>query len=112
MTVHWPLPTTPTDPVVSKFGKHNNVIMVGGGLGIYHDLHETDPSRRYKISGGAPGGCYDDDGDSGCEVGTAGSPDGINHWTDVQVCAGMGWACVGGRVWVGVCGWAIEWLSG
>ena len=58
--------------------------MYGGGLGMYRDLHETNPALRYKISGGSPAGCYSDDGDTDCVVGTAGSPDGINNWTDVK----------------------------
>ena len=77
------------DPAVARLGKHNNVVMVGGGLGIYRDLHEPEPALRYKISGGAPGGCYSADGNTGCVVGTAGSPDGITRWTDVEVSGGQ-----------------------
>lgn len=57
--------------------------MQGGGLGMYHDLHEPQPALRYKISGGSPAGCYDHTGSSDCVVGTAGSPDGIHNWTSV-----------------------------
>ena len=71
-------------PSLRKIGKHNNIIMYGGGLGIYHDLHETNPALRYKISGGSPAGCYSADGSSDCVVGTAGSPNGISNWTDVK----------------------------
>ena len=53
-------------------------------LGIFRDLHEKDPNKRYKISGGSPGGCYSADGSTNCIVGTASSPDGINDWTDVK----------------------------
>lgn len=58
--------------------------MYGGGLGIYRDLHEPNPARRYKIAGGSPAGCYSDAGNSNCVVGTAASPDGISKWTDVE----------------------------
>ena len=63
--------------------KANNIVMYGGGLGIYRDEHETDPAKRFKISGGSPAGCYSDDGTSNCVVGTAASPDGINSWSAV-----------------------------
>lgn len=58
--------------------------MFGGGLGILLDSHEPNPALRYKISGGAPAGCYSDNGSANCLTGTAGSPDGINNWTDVK----------------------------
>lgn len=72
------------DPSVARLGKHNNIAMFGGGLGIYRDLHEKNASLRYKVSGGAPAGCFDDSGDRDCVVGTAGSPDGISRWSDVE----------------------------
>jgi hypothetical protein len=68
-------------PEAKSFGKNNNIIMYGGGLGIYHDHHEVDPDKRFKISGGSPAGCYNVDGSSTCVVGTAASPDGISNWT-------------------------------
>ena len=71
-------------PWAKQVGKKNNIVMFGGGLGMYLDLHEPNPALRYKISGGSPAGCYSDDGSSDCVVGTAGSPDGINHWTNVR----------------------------
>jgi len=74
----------PKFPKLAKLGKHNNIVMFGGGLGIYHDTHEPDPTRKYKISGGAPAGCYSNDGSSRCVVGTAASPDGIGNWSGVQ----------------------------
>lgn len=46
-------------------------------------MYDKNASLRYKISGGAPAGCYDAGGDTGCLVGTAGSPDGISNWSDV-----------------------------
>ena len=61
----------------------NNIVMYGGGLGLYRDEHEADATKRFKISGGAPAGCYSDDGASDCVVGVAASPDGIGNWTDV-----------------------------
>jgi hypothetical protein len=71
-------------PTLKSVGKSNNIIMYGGGLGIYHDTFETDPKKRYKISGGSPAGCYSSDGSKTCVVGTAASPDGIKSWTDVK----------------------------
>ena len=70
------------DPAVSKYGKHNNIIMAGGGLGIYHDEHEVNPALRYKIAGGSPAGCYNDDGNTNCVVGSAGSPGGQSKQTN------------------------------
>lgn len=70
-------------PSLSAIGKENNIIMFGGGLGVYRDPMESDPQKLYKISGGSPGGCYSEDGSSDCLVATAASPDGINNWTDV-----------------------------
>ena len=70
-------------PGLAHLGTHNNIIMFGGGLGMYRDLHEKDPSRRMKITGGAPAGCYSANGAEDCVTGTAASPDGINNWTDV-----------------------------
>ena len=61
----------------------NNIVMAGGGLGLYRDEHEADAAKRFKISGGSPAGCYSDDGASNCVVGVAASPDGIGNWTDV-----------------------------
>lgn len=71
-------------PGLARLGKHNNIIMYGGGLGVYYDLHEQDPGKRYKISGGSPAGCFSSDGNSDCAVATAASPDGIHNWTDVS----------------------------
>ena len=38
------------DPAVSKYGKRNNIVMYGG-LGIYHDIHDANPALRYTIRG-------------------------------------------------------------
>ena len=72
------------EPWAKSVGKKNNIILFGGGLGVYRDLHEPNPALRYKISGGSPAGCYSDDGASDCAVATAGSPDGINSWSEVK----------------------------
>jgi hypothetical protein len=71
-------------PHLKQYGKNTNIFMFGGGLGVYHDMHEPNASLRYKISGGSPAGCYSDDGASDCAVATAGSPDGINDWSNVE----------------------------
>ena len=88
--ITWQKPSLGRYPFTSKqfpglehLGSDNNIIMFGGGLGILHDVHDRDPSRRFKISGGAPAGCYSPDGQSDCVIGTAASPDGIHNWTDV-----------------------------
>jgi hypothetical protein len=36
----------------AKYGKHNNVIMHCEGCGIYKDIHEPDPQKRFKAFGG------------------------------------------------------------
>ena len=33
-------------PWAKQVGKHNNIIMAGGGLGMYRDLHDSDPKAR------------------------------------------------------------------
>lgn len=71
-------------PHLKQYGKNTNIFMFGGGLGVYHDTHEPNASLRYKISGGSPAGCYSDNGAADCSVATAGSPDGINHWSNVE----------------------------
>jgi hypothetical protein len=71
-------------PHLKRYGKATNIFMFGGGLGVFHDAHEPDPALRYKIAGGSPAGCYGDDGASDCAVATAGSPDGIGRWSDVD----------------------------
>ena len=72
------------EPWAKSVGKKNNIILFGGGLGVYRDLHEPNPALRYKISGGSPAGCYSDNGAENCAVATAGSPDGINSWSEVK----------------------------
>ena len=53
-------------PDLASLGTKNNIIMQGGGLGIYRDLHEQNASRRYKCFGqgcaGASGVAYSADG--------------------------------------------------
>ena len=48
---------------------------------MYFDLHETNASRRYKMSGGAPEACFDD---GTCVSGTAMSPDGLTNWNNIE----------------------------
>ena len=77
------------------------IIMFGGGLGVFKDMREPDPSRRFKIAGGAPGwsapgipggaSCGilaggDDlaDGSGECAIATGASPDGISGWKEIQ----------------------------
>jgi hypothetical protein len=70
------------NPRWAEHGKHNNVIMYGQGMGIYKDLHEKDPSRRFKAFGGPS--CYG--GNYPCAdlcQGVAVSPDGL-HWRDAR----------------------------
>jgi hypothetical protein len=62
---------TQVRPDLAKFGKNNNIIMKGGGLGIYKDVHEKNGSRRFKCFGQGCAGA----------TGTAVSKDGF-HWTD------------------------------
>jgi hypothetical protein len=70
----------------SKYGKHNNVIMYGNGMGIYKDKHEVGPSRRFKAFGGPAcffgisGGA---DNCTGPVQGTAVSPDGL-YWHNAK----------------------------
>jgi hypothetical protein len=58
-------------PDLAKYGKNNNIIMKGGGLGIYKDMHDTNASRRFKCFGQGCAGAS----------GTAVSADGF-RWTD------------------------------
>jgi len=73
-------------PSLKRIGKKNNIVMFGGGLGMYKDEHEQDPALRYKISGGSPAPCFSADGNEGClhGGGVAGSSDGISSWTAVK----------------------------
>jgi hypothetical protein len=76
-------------PRWAKYGKHNNCIMRGEGMGIYKDAHEKDPSRRFKAFGGpacfygkgagSPGCTGSPDG-PGLVQGVAVSPDGLNWY--------------------------------
>ena len=70
----------------AKYGKHNNVIMAGTGMGIYKDQHERDPNQRFKAFGGPS--CFIDRGEPGinCQYpvqGTAVSPDGL-YWHNAR----------------------------
>ena len=70
----------PTIPRPSAL--ENNIVMTGGGLGIYRDQHEPDAAKRYKLSGGSPAACFANKYQ--CVSGTAASPDGISGWQVVQ----------------------------
>ena len=79
-------------PRWAKYGKHNNCIMRGEGMGIYKDVHEKDPSRRFKAFGGPACFYGKDAGSPGCKgspdgpglvQGVAVSPDGLN-WYDAE----------------------------
>jgi len=62
-------------PDLKAIGKKNNIILYGGGIGIYRDEHETNSSQRYKAFGP---GCYGKGGNTTCtKGGTATSPDGL-----------------------------------
>ena len=56
---------------LAQYGKANNIIMKGGGLGIYKDPHEVNSSRKFKCFGEGCAGA----------TGTAVSADGL-IWTD------------------------------
>ena len=74
-------------------GTANNIVMQGGGVGVYFDQHEPDASQRYKGFGGtegrnanasAVGACFGPGGSSGCIGGGTGtSPDGL-HWSNAK----------------------------
>ena len=74
-------------------GTANNIVMQGGGVGVYLDEHDPDASRRYKGFGGtegrnakqsAVGACFGPGGSSGCIGGGTGtSPDGL-HWSNAK----------------------------
>jgi hypothetical protein len=61
-------------PDLAKYGKNNNIIFKGGGVGVYRDIHEPDPSRRFKCFGD---GCAGEDKSPG----TAVSKNGL-VWTE------------------------------
>ena len=42
-------------PDLQAIGTRNNIVLEGGGIGVYHDLAEPDAARRYKAFGP---GCY------------------------------------------------------
>ena len=59
-------------PDLKSIGKDNNVLMIGGGIGIYKDLHEMNASRRYKCFGQ---GCGSPE-----NLGVAYSADGLTYY--------------------------------
>ena len=74
-------------------GASNNIVMQGGGIGVYLDEHEPDPGQRYKGFGGTEGrnakdnpvgACFGPGGSTGCVGGGTGtSPDGL-HWANAK----------------------------
>jgi len=69
------------------YGTHNNIIMKGGGVGVYDDVAQTGPEDecRYKAFGeGQFKGTTDDNADGGSQTnGISCSADGLN-WVDGQ----------------------------
>lgn len=47
---------------LAHIGKHNNIILKGGGIGVYKDMHDGNASRRYKAFGV---GCFSPTGNTG-----------------------------------------------
>ncbi len=60
---------------LAHIGTKNNAIMYGGGIGVYRDYHETDPTRLFKAFGQ---GCFGKGGNTGCVGGTGSSADGLH----------------------------------
>ena len=50
-------------PDLQAIGTRNNIVLEGGGIGVYHDPAEPDAARRYKAFGP---GCYTRD--EGCHL--------------------------------------------
>jgi hypothetical protein len=42
---------------LKHIGKNNNIIMNGGGIGVYYDAHETNTSQSYKAFGCIDNNC-------------------------------------------------------
>ena len=62
--------------------KANNIVLRGvHGAGIFKDLRDPDPARRYKL--------FAKTGEDREPVGVAFSPDGL-HWSKASPCAGIG----------------------
>lgn len=99
-------------PDLKSIGTHNNVLLVGGGIGVIRDANEPNPAHRYKAFGP---GCYSTtaSADGGCgltfEDGTleypsedlAFSADGL-RWSDarsVSFPAPQRWDCHNNLEW-------------
>mmetsp|Transcript_22001 Transcript_22001/g.43729 ORF Transcript_22001/g.43729 Transcript_22001/m.43729 type:complete len:485 (-) Transcript_22001:26-1480(-) len=71
-------------PGLSKYGKHNNIIIEGGGIGVFRDPHATSAVEQYKAIGP---GCWNNTSPDSClHIGdTVVSADGLNweHVTEV-----------------------------
>merc|ERR1712232_97216 len=51
-------------PKLARIGTKNNIILEGGGIGVFRDMHETNPAKRYK---GIGPGCWDSPQLSDCD---------------------------------------------
>jgi hypothetical protein len=68
---------------LKSIGTDNNIVMYGGGIGIFRDDFETNKSKLYKAFGP---GCYGHGGNTTCtKGGTATSPDGLKWNNKVDV---------------------------
>ena len=68
-------------PDLKTLGKKNNIILKGGGIGIYYDEHALNVSQRYKAFGE---GCYGAGGNTLCSKGgTATSSNGL-VWSNIH----------------------------
>ena len=70
---------------LAHIGTENNIVLIGGGIGVYRDDHEENPRARYKAFGE---GCFTEEGTTmkKCSQNTAVSTNGL-HWTDAEVLA-------------------------
>jgi hypothetical protein len=71
-------------------GSANNIVMRGGGIGVFRDEHEKDPAKKFKAFGGGDspqslvGACFGPGGSTGCIGGGTGtSADGL-VWGDAK----------------------------
>eukprot|EP00039_Didymoeca_costata_P002400 m.59923 g.59923 ORF g.59923 m.59923 type:complete len:495 (-) comp11280_c0_seq6:124-1608(-) len=61
-------------PDLAHIGTKNNILLKGGGIGVYKDEHEKNASARYKAFGV---GCFAKGGLSNCISGVSSSADGL-----------------------------------
>ena len=81
-------------PDLKHIGKANNIVMKGGGVGVFRDDHEQDLARRYKALGEA---CYlrqgdggDDDTNTTTSVGVSDGDGGTDTLVDIENITGSG----------------------